>query len=236
MRLRIATEASVPRAGRVNGARAFSLVEILVVLGLIALLISLLLPAIQKARTQSKAVACQSNLRQIGQAMLIYANSNRGWLFPPEQGLIVPINERWFVPVLRPPPPLDPGSVDPKDWTPAVMLCPADDPDAGSAHSYLVNHHLVEHHVLYSSRPPAGLTPEAVVVAGEKRSDADNYYVEILGDHTTYFEQVEEYRHGRQLGSNYLKLDLHVDRVMPTKPGLPGGADPWDFPPDDTSP
>jgi type II secretory pathway pseudopilin PulG len=53
------------------------LVELLVVIGIIALLVSMLLPALNKAREAGNRAACLSNLRQIGQMMMIYANENR---------------------------------------------------------------------------------------------------------------------------------------------------------------
>jgi prepilin-type N-terminal cleavage/methylation domain-containing protein len=58
---------------------AFTLVELLVVIGIISVLVALLLPALTQARRQAKLVACASNLRQLGIVLTDYASSNRGF-------------------------------------------------------------------------------------------------------------------------------------------------------------
>src|SRR4051812_2852977 len=64
---------------------AFTLVELLVVIGIIALLIAILMPSLSRARQQGQRIQCMSNMRQIGMATMQYTNENKGW-FPRAAG------------------------------------------------------------------------------------------------------------------------------------------------------
>ena len=66
---------------RTSKKAGFTLVELLVVIGIIALLISILLPSLNKARETANRVKCAANLKQIGNGLMLYSNENRG-MFP----------------------------------------------------------------------------------------------------------------------------------------------------------
>src|SRR5688572_20699147 len=66
-----------PRQSSV-GQAGFTLVELLVVIGIIAVLIAILLPALNRAREAGRRVKCLSNMRQLSQAVLMFTAENKG--------------------------------------------------------------------------------------------------------------------------------------------------------------
>jgi prepilin-type N-terminal cleavage/methylation domain-containing protein len=237
---------------RSDAPRAFTLVELLVVIGIIAILIAILLPAMQKARQQANLVKCAAQMRDIGMALQQYTQSNQGFLFP--VGPVLPNGEyatlgyeypnfppslRWPAHVFKmtaPPAGTPDDDAHVEYWTPKEMICPADiEPD--QAHSYILNKHLADAPaklIKYSSKLPDGRSPAEVVVMGEKVSDKNDYYMSA-GEFSSI---VEQFRHGirkpadydptRPNGrglSNYLYMDFHVDSRGPAQIGET--LDPW---------
>jgi prepilin-type N-terminal cleavage/methylation domain-containing protein len=236
-----------------KSTNAFTLVELLVVIGVIAILVGLLMPALTRARQQANSAKCMANLHVLGQMLQMYENENRGWLFPvgpvnllgkpTTLGTNVPPNERWPMKVFKikapDPLPFDPMTYtelpyDPVKWPAAPfsnqsLLCPTD-LEPYEAHSYVLNEHLADKGVKGGSHNFGGLTTVEVIIAGEKVTTERDYYMEAgltAGQITEFNRVVEQHRHGVRLGSNYLHHDGHVDTLLP-RDALTG-IDPWDF-------
>src|SRR5436190_14101127 len=77
--------------------RAFTLIELLVVIAIIAILASLLLPVIAKAKTKSRQIVCVNNLKQWGQALHLYAGDHDDYLPPEGSGTSLNSEVGWYI-------------------------------------------------------------------------------------------------------------------------------------------
>jgi prepilin-type processing-associated H-X9-DG protein len=160
-----------------------------------------------------------SNLRQVGQALLMYSNQWKGWLFPPQMGGNMPEDQRWPVFVFKP-----------AVWNPKVLLCPSD-LEPAMQHSYIFNDGVFFHEVRAKSGSGslAGLSPSEFIIMAEKKTDAPDYYSAAgwKHEHGGETDLIEGYRHGLA-GSNYLFLDWHVGTL--DRKHADRGMWPWDVP------
>src|SRR6476646_5638693 len=116
--------------------RAFTLVELLVVVGIIAVLIAILMPALGRAREQGNRIKCLSNMRQIGMAFQSYMNENK--LHFPDPAAAnhadawVCWNPNWYPrdDNTQPPRTLEDSAIGKylgNQFNAAVFICPSDD-------------------------------------------------------------------------------------------------------------
>jgi len=191
-----------------GGARQnrFSLIELLIVIAIMAILSSLLLPALSKAKGTAQQIHCASNMKTMGQLFSMYSNDYDNYLIPPR----VPPDKMWGQLVVNMTG-LIPNS---------LLWCPSRDPSKlanvnhGSGYDYGVNYYI-------ASVPATNVWGRLDKVRQPSRT---GYLFESGGNYQTNLERLQlpqfskdGWRHGGNTWagarSNALFIDIHVEAL-----------------------
>ncbi len=223
-----------PSRSALRRPAGFTLIELLVVIAIIAVLASMLLPALSRAKETAKRISCLSRLKQLSIAAVMYTDDFQGRLPPRSTGVRWPTqfyNEYKDVKLLRCP---SDGPQNPKTGASNPALYPAD----AAPRSYIINgwndyfkstlpdtdfqaYMSGRSQICY--RPGNIPHPSDTVLLGEKKSSSPHYYMDllepgrsqdfpgvILGNDDTELEQGRHVGLGpgsRSGGSNYAMAD-----------------------------
>lgn len=225
--------------------KAFTLIELLVVIAIIALLISILLPSLSRARELSKRTVCSANLRGIGQAMYIYAQDEPG-VFPCVAEVYTGTgnNMAMFRPMDRTTPPPTTGipSITTDLWlmvranntTPKQFICPSttDVPDPAQdslAYYDFLQINNLSYGYQYQHDPNRQIIGTSSEPIFPVMADANPYIKGNVGTTLIEADRTSQFRgnsnnHTNREGQNVLFQDSHVSFEKGPDVGLSGNV------------
>lgn len=230
----------------VKKSKAFTLIELLVVIAIIALLISILLPSLSRARELSKRTVCSANLRGIGQAMYIYAQDEPG-VFPAIAEIFTGTGNNMvlFRPEDRTTPPPTTGIPSPtvdlwslvrqNNTTPKQFICPSttDVPDPAQdslAYYDFLGISNLSYAYQYQHDPNRQIIGTSSEPIFPVMADANPYIKGNVGTSLIVPDRTSQFRgnsnnHTNREGQNILFQDSHVSFEKGPDVGLSGNVD-----------